>query len=69
MSNDRSFPKSFLGWSLQRAKDGYIRGFKRVNKKMQSIYVGRNFDPDQTERKIVAKMLAILEEREGRCAE
>ncbi len=48
-------PKRVAGWNLRRSKDGYLRCYRKINAKLHSIYLGKTFDPDKTERLIVEK--------------
>ena len=49
------FPKRVGGWNLRRSKDGYLRCYRKIDAKLHSIYLGKTFDPDKTERLIVEK--------------
>ncbi|MCP4685665.1 MAG: hypothetical protein GY867_09490 [bacterium] len=48
-------PKRVAGWNLRRSKDGYLRCYRRINAKLHSIYLGKSFDLDRTERLIAEK--------------
>jgi hypothetical protein len=48
-------PKRVGGWNLRRSKDGYLRCYRKIDAKLHSIYLGKTFDPDKTERLIVEK--------------
>lgn len=45
-------PKNFMGFSVRRDKKGYIRGYKRIDGKMKSVYFGKSFSEKAAEKKI-----------------
>jgi 2'-5' RNA ligase len=45
-------PKTFMGWSVQTGKDGYIRLYKSFQGQVKSLYIGKTWNPEKAERKI-----------------
>ena len=56
-------PGQLPGWNLRRSKDGYLRCYRKINAKLYSIYLGKSFDLDRTERLIVEKEKKIRLDR------
>jgi len=56
-------PKRVAGWNLRRSKDGYLRCYRRINAKLRSIYLGKSFDLDRTQRLILEKEKKIRLDR------
>jgi hypothetical protein len=48
-------PKRIAGWSIQKAKDGYYRCYRKVANKVYSIYIGKTFDAEKAHRRIIEK--------------
>lgn len=50
-------PKTFMGWSVQTGRDGYIRLHQRLGGKVRSVYVGKVWDEAKARERIAAKAL------------
>ena len=37
-------PKNVMGWNVQQSKDGYYRCYRKINKQVHSIYIGKEFN-------------------------
>jgi hypothetical protein len=37
-------PNHVAGWTVRKDKDGYYRGKRRLHDKLQSVYLGKEFD-------------------------
>ena len=48
-------PKRIKGWSIQKSKDGYYRCYRKIKKKVHSIYIGKTFDTEKAKTRIKAK--------------
>jgi hypothetical protein len=59
--NDRAIqqldnpPKRLDGWSVQLAKDGYYRCYRKIANRVYSVYIGKIFDVDKARGKITKK--------------
>lgn len=58
-------PKRISGWSVQRSKDGYYRCYRKINKRLHSVYLGKEIDLKDAERRIKAKEKALKASSEG----
>jgi len=52
-SDDR--PKRIAGWSVQHSKDGYYRCYRKISKRVYSVYLGKVLDVKEAENRISAK--------------
>jgi len=43
------------GWTVTKGKDGYYRGKKRLNGRLNSVYLGKEYDRDLFRDKILKK--------------
>ncbi len=48
-------PKRIAGWSIQKAKDGYYRCYRKVANKVYSVYIGKTFDAEKARLRIIEK--------------
>lgn len=48
-------PKRLEGWSVQLAKDGYYRCYRKIKNRVHSVYIGKTFDFDKARSKITKK--------------
>ena len=48
-------PKRICGWSLQHSKDGYYRCYRKIGKKVYSVYLGKNYDLKKAKNLIAEK--------------
>jgi hypothetical protein len=48
-------PKRISGWSVQYSKDGYYRCYRKIDKRVHSIYLGKELDVKEAENRISAK--------------
>jgi len=48
-------PKRISGWSVQYSKDGYYRCYRKIDKRVHSIYLGKELDIKEAENRISAK--------------
>jgi hypothetical protein len=51
---DRS-PKRISGWNVQKSKDGYYRCYRKIAKRVHSIYIGKNLDLEKARDRIAEK--------------
>lgn len=51
---------NIAGWSVHKAKDGYYRGKKRMNGKLHSVYLGKDYDRVSFTAKIQAKQSSMI---------
>jgi hypothetical protein len=52
MDTGNRYPTNYNGWSLSRGRDGFIRMNKGINGKVNSIYIGKNWDANKATLKI-----------------
>lgn len=50
-----SVPKRICGWNVQHSKDGYYRCYRKIEKRLYSIYLGKNPDMEKSRARIRAK--------------
>jgi len=48
-------PKRICGWSVQHSKDGYYRCYRKIGKRLHSVYLGKQLDVKKAENLINAK--------------
>ncbi len=48
-------PKRIDGWSVQKAKDGYYRCYRKIDKKLHSVYIGKTFDVEKARGRVAEK--------------
>jgi len=48
-------PKKINNWNIQKAKDGYYRCYRKIDKKVHSIYIGKTLDIQKAQRRISEK--------------
>lgn len=48
-------PKRISGWSVQRSKDGYLRCYRKIEGRVYSIYIGKHFQAEKTQKRIMEK--------------
>ena len=48
-------PKRIFGWSVQYSKDGYYRCYRKIDKRVHSIYLGKELNVKEAENRINAK--------------
>jgi len=58
--NSLAVPKRISGWSVQCSKDGYYRCYRKINKRLHSVYLGKELDEKDAERRIKAKERSLL---------
>ncbi len=54
-----SFPKRISGWSVQKATDGYYRCYRKIDKRVHSIYIGKELNMKKARRRIKEKEIAL----------
>ena len=47
--------KRIEGWNVQRAKDGYYRCYRKINKRVYCLYIGKILDVEKTKGRIRQK--------------
>ncbi len=50
--NPQQSIKNIKGWTLQLSKDGYFRLYRKIDKELKSIYLGKIFDLEDAKEKI-----------------
>jgi hypothetical protein len=48
-------PKRISGWNVQKSKDGYYRCYRKIAKRLHSIYIGKNLDLKKAQVRIAEK--------------
>ena len=48
-------PKRISGWTVQKAKDGYFRCYRKIRNRVRCIYVGKVFDEAKARDRIIEK--------------
>jgi predicted RNase H-like nuclease (RuvC/YqgF family) len=48
-------PKRISGWSVQHSKDGYYRCYRKIGKRVHSVYLGKELNVKAAEDRIRAK--------------
>ncbi len=48
-------PKRIAGWSIQKSKDGYYRCYRKIRKKVHSVYIGKMFDSEKARIRVAEK--------------
>jgi BMFP domain-containing protein YqiC len=48
-------PKRIAGWSIQKAKDGYYRCYRKIENKLHCVYIGKTFDAKKAQSRVVEK--------------
>ncbi len=54
-TEDPAIPKRISGWSIQKSKDGYYRCYRKIDKKVHSVYIGKRFNAKKAMRRILKK--------------
>ena len=48
-------PKRICGWNVQKSKDGYYRCYRKIAKRVYSVYIGKNLDLKKAQVRITEK--------------
>ncbi len=51
--------KKIAGWNVQQAKDGYYRCYRKIKKKVHTIYIGKTLDVKKARKRIKEKENAL----------
>lgn len=48
-------PKRICGWNVQKSKDGYYRCYRKIAKRVHSVYIGKDLDLKKAQVRITEK--------------
>ena len=48
-------PKRVDSWTVQKSKDGYYRCYRKIGKKLHSVYIGKSFEIEKAKKRIAEK--------------
>jgi hypothetical protein len=48
-------PKRISGWNVQKSKDGYYRCYRKIAKRLHSVYIGKDLDLEKARIRITEK--------------
>jgi uncharacterized protein (DUF3084 family) len=52
-------PKRICGWNVQKSKDGYYRCYRKIAKRVHSVYIGKDLDLKKAQVRITKKEKAL----------
>ena len=52
-------PKRICGWNVQKSKDGYYRCYRKIEKRLHSVYIGKELDLKKAQVRITEKEKAL----------
>jgi len=52
-------PKRICGWNVQKSKDGYYRCYRKIAKRLHSVYIGKDLDLKKAQVRITEKENAL----------
>jgi chromosome segregation ATPase len=52
-------PKRICGWNVQKSKDGYYRCYRKIAKRVHSVYIGKDLDLKKAQVRITKKENAL----------
>ena len=50
-----NIPKRISGWNVQKSKDGYYRCYRKIAKRLHSVYIGKDLDLEKAQIRITEK--------------
>ena len=55
--------KKISGWNIRKSNDGYYRCYRKINRKVQCIYIGKKIDKDKVSTLIAEKERHLIKVR------
>jgi len=52
-------PNRICGWNVQKSKDGYYRCYRKIAKRLHSVYIGKELDLKKAQARITEKEKAL----------